>query len=104
MIPSWKSLNNVIIEFHGFRHFCRNAKRLTGSSTLKQKIIEGQMYGYHFISIDEWLIAQNKAEFMKEFMNNLEEIYSKRIESKEVVLQTSQKIRNRPKRFRVTSS
>lgn len=41
---------------------------------------------------------------MKEFMDNLDEIYSQRIENKEVALQTSQRIRNRPKRFRVTSS
>lgn len=39
MIPEYKSMKNIIIELHGYRHFFRNVKKLTGSNTLKQKII-----------------------------------------------------------------
>ena len=52
MVPEWQNLRNVVIEFHGFRHFCRNAKKLTGSNILKQKIVAGEKYGYYFIALD----------------------------------------------------
>ena len=53
-------MKNVIIELHGYRHFCRNVKRETGSSSLKGKIIGAQMYGYYYISIDEWFMAEDR--------------------------------------------
>lgn len=68
MVPEWKNLKNVIIEFHGFRHFFRNAKKLTGSNILKQKIVRSEQYKYYFISIDEWLIAEDKKEFLSNFL------------------------------------
>ncbi len=68
MIPEWKNLRNVVIEMHGFRHFCRNVKRVTGSSALKQKIIKGEMYRYYYITADEWLILQDKPAFIKQFL------------------------------------
>ncbi len=75
MVPEWRNLRNVVIEFHGFRHFCRNAKRLTGSNILKQKIVKGERYGYYFIAIDEWLITEDKKEFIRNFMDHLNANY-----------------------------
>ena len=60
MVPEWGRLKNVIIELHGYRHFCRNVKRETGSSALKGKIIAAEMYGYYYISIDEWFMAEDR--------------------------------------------
>ena len=74
MVPEWKNLKNTVIEFHGFRHFCRNVKRLIGSNILKQKIVAGEKYGYYFIAIDEWLIVENKKEFLDNFMNHINTI------------------------------
>jgi hypothetical protein len=71
MVPEWQNLRNTVIEFHGFRHFCRNAKKLTGSNILKQKIVTGERYSYYFIAIDEWLIAEDKMEFLRTFMAHL---------------------------------
>jgi len=71
MIPEWKHLKNVIIELHGFKHFCRNVKRLTGSNALKEKIISNEMYRYYYITVDEWLVVEDKQSFIKEFLEHI---------------------------------
>jgi len=71
MVPEWKNVKNTIIEVHGFRHFFRNVKKLTGSSTLKTKILKGEMFKYYFISADEWMIAEDKLDFLSKFMEHI---------------------------------
>ena len=74
MIPEWRHLKNVIIELHGFRHFCRNTKRLLGSNALKEKIIRADMHPYYYITIDEWFITEDKKGFIQEFLQHLDQL------------------------------
>jgi hypothetical protein len=109
MVPEWKGLRNVIIEFHGFRHFFRNVKRLTGSNILKQKIIRSEMYSYYFVSIDEWLITDDKKQFLQNFMEHINELETKKAESKQntgnaLVPKTATRVRSRPRSFRISTS
>lgn len=103
MVPEWKNLRNVIIEFHGFRHFFRNVKKLTGSNILKQKIIRGEQYKYYFISIDEWLIAEDKKEFLSNFMEHINEIEAASKVETAVTAKTSTRVRSRPRLFKLAS-
>jgi hypothetical protein len=74
MIPEWKSLKNYVIEVHGFRHFFRNKKSLTGASVLKKKIVEGENFKYFYISLDEWLIAGDQKNFLINLIEHLNSI------------------------------
>ena len=63
------------------------------------------MYKYYFISIDEWFIAENKQEFLLDFLehiNNLEEEKAEKNNDSNNN-KTSTYIRSRPRRFRISS-
>lgn len=105
MIPQWKSLQNTIIELHGFRHFCRNVKRLTGSNALKEKIMTAELYGYYFIAADEWMIAEDKKAFLLDFLNSINILEEKKKKSKiEKEPVTSTRVRRQLRGFRSSSS
>jgi LDH2 family malate/lactate/ureidoglycolate dehydrogenase len=67
--------------------------------------VTGERYGYYFIAIDEWLIAEDKQAFLANFMNHINAVETARDNRNAVVpARTATKIRSRPRVFRVTAS
>ena len=64
----WRKLIGII-EIHGYHHFFRNKKHLTGSSVFKENIMKREVEHYYTIDIDEWMILDKSDR--KGFLENL---------------------------------
>lgn len=61
------------------------------------------MYKYYFISADEWLITEDKKSFMNDFMEHINQLEGQKKEEKaQLVTKTANRIRGRPRVFRIT--
>lgn len=55
----------MVVDVHGYHHFMRNGHQLKGGSVLKAKILQEEGYLYQYVSVEEWVLADDKEQFVR---------------------------------------
>lgn len=62
----------------------RNGHQLKGGSVLKAKILQEEGYLYQYVSVEEWVLADDKEQFVKSIMDNIAKKFGEKINKKAV--------------------
>ncbi len=73
---------------------------MNGATVLKEKIIENEGYTCFYISLDEWLIAEDKREFLRGFIEVVVEKKHKEKERKRILEESVRNVERVEKRGR----
>lgn len=61
------------------------------------------MYSYYFISVDEWLITEDKKQFLLDFIDHINTLEINKKDNRPQIAKTSIRVRSRPRTFRISS-